>query len=386
MKSFRQSFIISSAIILLVLCSFISGYLWHDWVKPKDTNFLILGQAYQLIIDHGYDPAPPDPAMEYGMIQGMIQAYGDPYTNFLAPVQNELETNSLQGKYGGIGVDLGKDPQGNFVLYPFSGSPAANAGIIEGDHLLAVDQLEIGSDTSQEAILAAISGPVGQKVILTIAHAPEFNPEMVSIERVEIFLPSVSWHLDVGEPRVGLIKVNIIADTTIDEITQAISDMSARGATHYILDLRDNYGGLLDAGINIARLFLDHGVIIEEQYRGREIETFNVQEPGPYSNLPLVILVNQNTASAAEIIAGSLKVQQRAILIGIPTYGKDTIQLVYELHDGSSMHITAAHWWIPGLNPPLSGNGLEPDIFVQSDNTSSADQAIQAAIQYFFNR
>ena len=386
MKTFRQSFFISLGIILIIIFSFITGYIGHDYLQTRATNFPILDQAYQLIINHGYNPVPTAPAIEYGMIRGMIEAYGDPYTNFYEPAQFELETNSLQGKYGGIGVDLGKDGQGNYILYPYSSGPAIKAGIIDGDRLLSVDQLQITHETSQDSILAAISGPVGQNVNLIIAHSPNFIPEEISIKREEITLPSVSWHLEPEEPRIGLIKVNVIAETTVTEITQAISDLNSHGATQYILDLRDNYGGLLDSGIDIARLFLDQGIIIQQQYRGQGVETFNALESGPYVSIPLVILVNHNTASAAEIIAGSLQERQRAILIGTSTYGKDTIQLVYELQDGSSMHITAAHWWIPGLSTPLAGNGLQPDIEIQPDSASDMDPAIQAAIQYFSNR
>jgi carboxyl-terminal processing protease len=386
MKTFRQSFFISSGILLLIICSFIAGYIGHDLLKSSNTDFPVLSQAYQLIINHGYNPIPTAPAIEYGMIRGMIQAYGDPYTNFYEPAQFELETNSLQGKYGGIGIDLGKDAQGNYIMYPYSNSPAINAGIVDGDMLISVDQLQITRETPQDSILAAISGPVGQNVNLIIAHSPNFVPEEISIKREEITLPSVSWHLESEAPHIGLIKVNIIAETTVTEINQAISDLNSHGATQYILDLRDNYGGLLDAGIEIARLFIDHGIIIQEQYRGQGVETFNALESGPYVGIPLVILVNHNTASAAEIIAGSLQERQRVILIGTSTYGKDTIQLVYELQDGSSMHITAAHWWIPGLRTPLAENGLQPDIEIQPDSGSDIDPAIQAAIQYFSNR
>jgi len=131
--------------------------------------------------------------------------------------------------------------------------------------------------------------------------------------------------------------------------------------------LRNNGGGLLDAGIETARLFLDDGVVITQQYRGRDPEVFRVEKRGALADIPLVVLVNHNSASAAEIIAGALQAHGRAELVGTPTYGKDTIQLVFDLEDGSSLHVTAAHWWLPGMESGIAGQGLQPDWPVQED-------------------
>jgi carboxyl-terminal processing protease len=160
--------------------------------------------------------------------------------------------------------------------------------------------------------------------------------------------------------------------------------LQTRHAAYFVLDLRNNPGGLLSAGVDIARLFLKDGLIMQQQYKGKDVETFRVDKPGPLDAIPLVVLVNHNSASAAEIIAGALKVNKRASLIGTSTFGKDTIQLVYDLQDGSSLHVTSAHWWIPGLDPPLGGNGLQPDIPISPDlENTTPDPFIQAAIQAF---
>jgi carboxyl-terminal processing protease len=199
------------------------------------------------------------------------------------------------------------------------------------------------------------------------------------IKRAEIPLPSVTWHLDPDAPSVGVIEINVVAASTPEEIEKAVKDLSERGATAYILDLRDNFGGLLDAGVNTARLFLKDGMVIEQQYKGKDVESFEVERPGALADIPLVILVNENTASAAEIIAGALKAQGRAKILGKPTYGKDTIQLVFDLQDGSSLHVTSAHWWVPGLDPMLQGNGVEPDVVVESAADASAPDPVARA-------
>jgi carboxyl-terminal processing protease len=234
-------------------------------------------------------------------------------------------------------------------------------------------------------VQSAIRGPSGQSVRLTIGRPPDYTPQQITIRRAQIPEPSVTWHLEPLDPRLGVIAVNLIASSTHDEIQRAVQDLQARHAAYFVLDLRNNPGGLLSAGVDIARLFLKDGLIMQQQYKGKSVETFRADTPGPLDSIPLVVLVNHNSASAAEIIAGALKVNQRARLIGEPTFGKDTVQLVFDLQDGSSLHVTSAHWWIPGLDPPLGGNGLQPDIPIDSESGNAApDPYILAAIKAFF--
>jgi carboxyl-terminal processing protease len=384
MKSFLRSFLFTLFFLTVVVVSFLSGYLVRDYRLIRQSTFPILFQAYDILLNHGYADPPPNPALEYGMIRGMISAYGDPYTSFAEPVQHELETNSIQGSFGGIGANLGNDSLGYYVLFPYPESPASKAGVQEGDRLIQVDDLVILPETSPDVIQAALRGPVGEEVLLRIAISPGYEEVLISITREEIPLPSVTWHLVPSDQRLGVIDLNIVADTTHDEILIAVHDLQARGATAFVLDLRDNFGGLLDAGIDIARLFLTSGVIIEQEYRGQSIQTFSVNSPGELVDLPLVIFINHNTASAAEIIAGTLQAHHRAILIGAPTFGKDTIQLVFELDDGSSLHVTAAHWWFPGLNNSIAPDGLLPDIAIELQDSSPYDPYITEALQYLF--
>ena len=149
--------------------------------------------------------------------------------------------------------------------------------------------------------------------------------------------------------------------------------------------MRGNRGGLLDSGVDIARLFLTEGVVIEEQYRDKEANAYQVNKSGPLAEIPLVLLVNADTASAAEIIAGALQAQGRALIIGTQTFGKDSIQFVFDLEDGSSLHVTAAKWWVPGLAAPVGEGGLQPDILVSEENTET-DPFIGSAIQTLFNQ
>jgi carboxyl-terminal processing protease len=249
-----------------------------------------------------------------------------------------------------------------------------------------VGKLDVVTTTPLETIQAALRGPVGSFVQVAIARAPDFEPEKISIQREEFPIPSVTWHLEASQPRLGVVEVNMISANTPDEILRVFQELRNQGATKFVLDLRNNGGGLLSAGIDSARLFLRDGTIINQRTRDKEVEIFRAEKAGALVDLPLVVLINENTASAAEIIAGALQVNHRARLIGSPSYRKDTIQLVFELRDGSSLHVTNARWWIPGLEPAITENGLEPDIAIPpQDDNSGVDAAIRAAIYELFS-
>ncbi len=384
--TFKRAFWFSLAVILLICMAFASGY-WVRDLQAGPGSLPILQEAYTILINHGLKEPPAAPALEYGMIHGMVQAYQDPFTVFVEPVQHQLDSDALHGSFGGIGASLRRDESGAIYLFPFPDSPATQAGIREADKLLAVEDLTVTSETTLDEVLSQVRGEVGKPVRLTIGHEPEYTPLDLTVIRAEIPLPSVIAHLDLHDKRVGVLVINLIAASTADEITKSVSDLQARGALGFVIDLRNNPGGLLDAGVNISRLFLKDGDVLAQQYRGQEVETFQVEQPGPLSDLPVVILVNHGSASAAEIIAGALQVHQRAHLVGESTFGKDTIQLVFNLSDRSSMHITAARWWIPGLEPPVGGNGLHPDVLV--DPTSSpndTDLILQAGVDTLINQ
>lgn len=380
--SFKQSFFFTALCAAVITAVFLAGYFTHARQIPP-LELPVLEQAYHILLKHGLDVPAEGPSLEYGMIRGMIQSYGDPYTSFNEPAQAELSSNMLQGSFGGIGVSLGKDTEGFHVLYPFLDGPAARAGVQDADRLVKVNTLDITIDTSSDALMAAVRGPVGESVEITVSRPPDYKIYTFKIKREEIALPSVTWHLEPSEKRLGMIKVNVIAATTPGEIQKAVQDLQDKGASAFALDLRDNYGGLLDSGVDVARLFLSKSIVIEQQYRDQPVEQYKTNQVGPLSSIPLVVFVNQNTASAAEIISGALQAQHRAKLIGVSTYGKNTIQLVFQLLDGSSLNVTSAHWWVPGMDTPRPGQGIQPDITILEPN-GVPDPFVQAAIEEHF--
>lgn len=372
--------------VLIIGITFTIGYIVRDipFVGPLYTGnrFPLLLEAIEILEENALNPLPDEKQLEYGMIRGILQTYDDPYTVFVEPPQHELQTNQLEGKFGGIGVRIDRDIENKAYLFPLPESPAKNAGILDGDMLYSVDSLLITSEVSDVEIQAAVRGPVGEDVSLIVGHAPSYDPVKLNIKRSEVVLPSVTWNISPIESNVGVVQIRVIAETTPIEVTKAIRDLQQRGVSHFVVDVRDNGGGLVEAGVNTARLFLKNGIVIQQQYRGEDIQTFLVDSEGPFTDIPLVILVNRGTASAAEIFAGALKGQKRAMIIGSQTYGKSTIQLVFKLKDGSSLHVTAAKWWIPGLGTSETGSGLQPDVVVENPEQSIIMQvAINMVIQ-----
>jgi len=363
--------------------AFGAGFWTHGQLYPTSADFPVLSEAYQIILEHGYAEIPQIPKMEYGAIYGMVEAYGEPHTYFMEPAQAELRNDTLSGSYGGIGAEMSRDAKGYIVLHPFADSPASQAGIKDGDRLLQVDGKDILPETTTDEVVAAVRGPEGKKVTLLITRPPDYTEMEFRVKRANIPLPSVTWNLDTIEHQLGIVRVNVIASSTPAEIQTAVEDLKERGATHFVLDLRGNGGGLLVEGVEIARLFLEDGKVIEQHYKGEDVKTYRVEIPGALSKIPLVVLVDGNTASAAEIISGAIKVHQRAPIIGTPTFGKDSIQLIFELQDDSSLSVTSAKWWVPGLEPPIGEGGLQPDIAVSIENASEADPFLEAARTYF---
>jgi len=368
---------------LVVTAAFLGGYLVREWnsadLLTSKGGFPVFAEAYQLLKDNAVFDLPAGKALEYGMIRGLLTAVNEPYTIFVEPPQHELQSDQLQGKYGGIGVRVERDAEDLNYLYPFPDSPAAKAGVKDGDRLLAVEILSISPQTPEQEIHAAIRGPVGEAVKITVGRAPDYEPVEIIIKRAEVALPSTTWNLAPEDRRVGMVHIHVIAGTTPDEVTKAVSELQKLGAEGFVIDVRNNGGGLVEAGVNTARLFLKSGTVIEQQYRGQSVKTFTVDKPGPLADLPIVVLVNRGTASAAEIFAGAIKGQARAPIVGTHTFGKDTIQLVFSLSDGSSLHVTSAHWWVPGLQSKIGRVGIQPDVAV--DEKADENLAVQKAIE-----
>ena len=369
-----RSILVVGLVLFFGLGLFLMGfYVGNGYTQFE--KYDLFNDAYNILQESFLGQVPSGNDLQYAMIRGVLQQINDPYTILVEPPQHELENDQLAGKYGGVGARIEQDTSGQFRIYPYPDSPASAAGVQNGDVLIQVGQLQISPDTTADQVQAALRGKQGTTVKLVVQREITAEKLTISIKREEIPIPSVTWNLLTEDKQVGIIQVNIIADTTPDEIQKAMDDLQTQGVVDFVLDLRNNGGGLVDAGIKIARLFLKSGApIMDQQYKDKPVATFKAEQDGPFAGLPLFVFINHNTASASEIIAGALQVNSRALVIGESSYGKDTIQLVYDLSDGSSLHVTSAKWWVPGLEPPIAGNGIQPDITVASDPANTLNR------------
>jgi carboxyl-terminal processing protease len=365
----------------VVAAAFLAGVITQQRTTRQYGEFSlpVLLQARQLI-DRNFLGALPDKAeQEHGMIRGLLQAIGDPYTTFTEPTTAELDTDRLSGRFGGIGAEVTQSENGEIVLKPLAGQPAALAGILAGDVLLAVDGETLTSKVTVDEVVARVRGKVGTTVVVSVRTGTA-APRELSIIRVEVELPSVVWRVLEQDASIGLVDIDRFSDRTAAETRTALTELFKAGVSAVIIDLRGNGGGLLQSGVDTAELFLDGGVILYHARRDHAEETLTAAAGGLAAATPLAVLVDGGSASAAEILAGALRDRKRAPLIGQKTFGKGSVQLIFELEDKSSLHVTNARWYTP-TRTELDKQGLEPDIAIEP-GTGDTDTVLQSAIEF----
>lgn len=366
----------------VAIVAFGIGYIRGGMVAQESQPFALLSEVQGLVQQYYLGEIPTPSQQEYGAIRGLLSSVGDQYSVFLEPPAQELESQSLEGEFGGIGVNIRRNEQGNIVLSPFPDYPAIEAGVQEGDVLLAVDGVEITPDMATDAISVMVRGKIGTEVTIRFQHGTD-APREVTLTREKVEIPSVISRILDQDSSIGLITISRFSDKTAEETAKAIGDLQAKGATRLVIDLRGNGGGLLDSAIDTAKLFLDGGVIMYQDTRGGTEQVYETGDAGVAAAMPIAIITNGGTASASEILAGALHDRGRGPLIGQHTYGKGSVQLVFELSDHSSIHITNARWYTP-LRLQLDGVGIAPDIAVEP-GTDGSDPELDRAIDYLQN-
>lgn len=369
--------------------AFTAGFVIRDFVpvnsplihaaSPENPGYPLVDEV-QALLDQTYLREQPDYATrQYAAIRGLLQSLDDPNTFFIEPPVAQSEAQALAGTYGGIGVLLQRNEEGAFVIYPFDDSPAAAAGVDAGALLLAVDGEPIDMSDQPDAVDQLLRGEVteGNGVTLTILQDGE--EQELFVEFAVINVPSVVWRVLTQDERLGYIQILRFTSRTPDELQAALSELLDAAVQGLILDLRDNGGGLLDEAIRVAGQFLDDEVVIYEVTQDAE-RSLDAPSGGLATDIPLVVLVNGRTASASELVAGALQDHGRGILVGQRTFGKGTVQQIFTLSDGSSVHITSAEWLTPNRSP-IAGVGLLPDIEMIPDE-DGRDVELGQAIDY----
>jgi len=322
----------------------------------------------------------------YGSIKGLVSSLGDPYSSFMTPDETEMFQSSLNSELQGIGAELTVENQLLIVVSPLKDSPAEKSGLKPGDIILEIDHKDATEYSFFEAV-QNIRGEEGSIVLLKIYREGEEEPLEISITRAKIELESVSTkELD---DNLFYISINQFSDDTEKEFLAATNEAILLQPKGIILDLRFNGGGYLDSAINILGEFLDNdqiGVIIESG-SAKERSQMTIRGQQRLSDIPLVVLVNNGSASASEILAGALQDYDKATIMGVQSYGKGTVQEVEILNDNSSLRITIAKWLTP-LGRSINKEGITPDIIVEIDEEkikAGVDNQLESAKDLLLN-
>ncbi len=328
--------------------------------------------------------------MVYGATRGLIESLDDVGSAFLDPKETKEFDEASQGKsFEGIGAELGYREKQVIVVTPIEGSPAKAAGIRPGDIILKVDDYSVASTDSVYDIVAKIRGEAGTEVKLSVLHSGDREPVEIKIKRSQITVPSMTVEFVGSKKDVAHFKVNRFTEETLGlwekEWNKSVAKINEAKVEKVILDLRGNPGGFFDAAIYAGDDLLDEGFVISQQVDADgKIEKFESTKGGNLLSKKVVVLVDTGSASASEILAGALQQAKRAVVIGTKTFGKGTAQRIFDLTDGSSLHLTTLKWLLPDGKNINKDNSVTPDIEVKLTNADfekGADPQLDRALE-----
>lgn len=334
---------------------------------PATVDFSQFWDVWRRVHDEFYEKDKlNDGAMVYGAIQGMVKASGDKYGEFFTPEETKNFTDTIAGSFDGIGAEIGLKNGQIIIVAPLKGTPAEAAGVKPGDYILKVDD-ESTFEMSLERAVTLIKGPRGTKVRLTVSRKEAEQPLEIEITRARIDVPAIDSKMRPAEPGVGLIEIRTFTDTAPANFRKAVQALKRQGLQRLVIDLRNDPGGVLEAAVAIGSVFTgpDKVIAIEKQREG-EPKEHKTLDNALLGGVPVVLVVNEGTASAAEILAGALRDHLGTPIIGQPTFGKGSVQSYEPLDNGASLKITTAHWFTP-KGDSIEGAGLKPDIEVVND-------------------
>jgi carboxyl-terminal processing protease len=388
---FKRSILLGALAGMSMAVIFASGFFFRDFVNlpsvlaaPPISNtgdYPLLREVQELLDLHYLRDQPDTIQREYAAIRGMLASLEDRYTFFIEPPVAQSESDVLAGTYGGIGVQVQRSEEGSLLLFPYPDSPASAAGIRDGDILRAINGSPVDLTQPLDAIDQMMRGEVkeGSGIEVNVVSAETGEEFTQFIAYAVINVPSVVWRLLAEDSQIGYVQILRFTSRTPEELTNALTDLQVSHVSALVLDLRNNSGGLLQESVEVAGEFVDNGVIVYERDQMNE-RPFDDVPGGLATDLLLAVLVNQGTASAAELVAGAIRDHDRGILVGQTTFGKGSVQQIFRLSDDSSLHITSAEWFTPDHHT-LDSVGLQPDIPMIPD-VNGRDVELGEAVRY----
>jgi len=377
------------SLIFAILISFGLGFWFGKGqvvcpvCPPENLDFSLFWETWSKLQEKYVDKEKFNTQeMIYGAISGMVKSLNDPYTVFLKPEDSKRFIEDVKGTFEGVGMEIGIRKGQLQVIAPLEGTPAQKAGLRPGDKIMKIDDKSTVDMTTDEAV-NLIRGPKGTEVTLNIYREEWKEPKDIKVVRGVIEVPSLKWELK--EDNIAYIKLYQFSEKASFDFRKAAIEILDSKAERIILDLRGNPGGYLEIAQDIAGWFLSRGevVVIEDFGKNKEQNFYKAEGNEKLLSYPVVILINQGSASASEILAGALRDNRNIKLIGEKSFGKGSVQELEKLKEGSSLKITIAKWLTP-KGESITDKGLEPDIKVEmtdEDYEQNKDPQLDKAIE-----
>ena len=370
---------ILAAVLLLAVACFGGSDEPDTAIEGLPAEFQRLSEVWDLLVQEHIDGGELDPAaISDGAIRGMLVALDDPYAGFLDSEQYSLQTEDIRGFFGGIGAEVGIRDGVMTILAPMPDTPAEAAGIRPGDVILEVDGVSIQGLSLLE-VVQLIRGDKGTKVKILIRHLSSAEPVLIEIERDIINLKSVELLMQVG--RIGHLRLSGFTGTTNDDLKEALERFERSQGLGIVLDLRNNPGGLVSSVVDVTSQFIDDGLVLYQIDAKGNRRNWGVKSGGKALDVPMVVLVNEFSASASEVFTGAIIDNERATVIGATTFGKGSVNNLWPLNDGSGINFTTARWFTPN-GVLIEGEGITPDVLLDpieenEDDDIYLDRAIE---------
>jgi len=369
MKSQRKNFLLTTIVILVLCMDFVGGawiehktlFLGGSVLPASNQNIGLIEEAWNIVEKNYVDRTAVNPTqMTYGAISGMVDSLGDTgHSTFLSPEMVKEEQNFTQGQFEGVGLEIQMKDGKIVIVAPIDGSPAQKAGLHAGNIILKVNSVVV-SGLSVGQVANKVLGPAGTQVILTIQDPNTGETHDVTIQRAQINLQNVTWHMLSGST-IAHLRLAGFSQGVTQDLQQALQEIQVQGGTGLILDLRNNPGGLLSEAVGVASQFLTGGNVLLERNAKGEVKPVPVESGGVALTIPMVVLINGGTASAAEIVSGALQDTHRAELVGETTFGTGTVLNEFPLSDGSALSLAIEEWLTPN-GGSIWHHGISPDI------------------------
>ena len=372
--------------VFIFLCFFI---FFNNSLNAKEPTNLyekidLFGEVLEKVEKEYVDDIDQSEVID-SAINGVLQSL-DPYSAYMSPELFQNMQSDTKGKFGGLGIEIGMEAGVVKVISPIDDTPASKAGIKAGDYIVKIGKTQVQGKSLMEAV-KLMRGPIGSSVELTIRRRGEKKALIKKITREIIVVKSVE--AKILKEKIGYLRLKSFNSNSSNQLIKKINNFEkTKKLDGYILDLRNNPGGLLTQAINITDFFLDSGEIVSTKgRRAYENRRFFAKKGDRVNGKPLIVLINYGSASASEIVAGALKDHKRAIILGEKTYGKGSVQSIIPLSDGGGMRLTVSKYYLPS-GESISEVGVEPDIFVEENENnfqinSKFDNQLNYALDLF---